>query len=65
MAPAAPWTREVRVILSGGGGGTGGTGEADHSNAGNRKRKNRGLFYGSALARPVTMETEIPLAEKQ
>lgn len=63
MAHAAPWTRKVRVILSGGGGG--GMGEADHSNAENMKCKNRGLFYGSTLVRPVTMETEIPLAEKQ
>lgn len=39
--------------------------EADHSNAEDRKFKNCRLFYRSALVRPVTIETEIPLADKQ
>lgn len=46
-------------------GGHGGGGGADHSNAENRKYKNRGLFYGSAPVRPLAVETEILLAEKQ
>lgn len=42
-----------------------GVGEADHSNAENRKYENCGLFYGLALVRPLAIETEILLAEKQ